>query len=227
MVLNANALLIIPKFISRLDFSSELQTSMSNCLFQISSWKSKRHRELNISKTTSNHSLQTCCTLISSYFRCNVSILPTTQVTNLVVIPLSHTPIQFVEQSYWLYLQNLFIIYFSPSPLPWPYSEPLSSHMDYCNTFPIGLHDATLIFLQLIFKIAAGMILLKYITSLLKTPKWLIDCIWFDHLSLLWSLILLACSCIRVSLQFLRCSRCSTVSWAFAPLFLLPETRWP
>lgn len=99
--------------------------------------------------------------------------------------------------------------------------------MEYCNTFPIGLHDAKLIFLQLMFKTAAGMILLYYIISLLKTPKWLIDGIWFDHLSLLWSLILFACSCIWVSLQFLRCSRCSTVSWAFAPLFLLPETRWP
>lgn len=99
--------------------------------------------------------------------------------------------------------------------------------MDYCNTFPKGLDDAIFIFLQLIFKTAAGMILLKYITSLLKTPKRLINCIWFDHLSLLWSLVLFACSCIWVSLQLLRSPRCSTVSWAFAPLFLLPWNSGP
>lgn len=55
---------------------------------------------------------------------------------------------------------------------------------------PNSLHDSILIFLQLIFNTAVGMMLLKHVTSLLKILNCFTDFIWFDHLSLLWSLIL-------------------------------------
>ena len=188
-------MLIIPKFISRLDFSSEFQTCVSNCLLHVTSWKTHRCPDLNISPATPNHLLQTCCTFTFSHFDGDISSRLIIQAPNLGVtcdFSLSNmlrNPIGSVFKI------NPESDYFSPSPLPLPLSEPPWSHVDYHNILLIGLHDSTLVFLQLIFHTAAGMILLKsksyHVTPLLKTLKWLSDSTWFCHVLLLWLSFLL------------------------------------
>lgn len=69
MTSKANAMLIISKFIPKPDFSSELQTCMFNSLLHITSWKSNRCLERNISETVPNSPFKSLCNFIFSHFR--------------------------------------------------------------------------------------------------------------------------------------------------------------